>query len=178
MQKMTILAISMMLICLLSGCISTGLNTRATSNKIGEMNSLEVQIKLVVARGDNKPTIAILYAENGMGAATVMLPPDDLIKLRDMLEEASSQLSNSDARDSSKSFGIIQSYELSGLALSTTQKKGERTFTMHAIGMYGIPRLHFNLSQEELKELGRLASAAIAELGGETSIPVPDEQTN
>lgn len=173
MKRITILA---MLICILSGCVSSGLSELAPIITIGEVSISDGKLELTVSRGNNRVSTAELYAANDIGAARVPLHSEDIIKLRDMLDMALNLPPSSDTRDTSTAIGIIESYERTGLAFSAAQHNGERTFRMLAVGIYGIPRLHFNLSRDELKELNRLLGKAITELNKELPIIAPQEQ--
>lgn len=164
MKRITVLAI---LICILSGCMSPSMSEIAPTTTIGEVSLLDGKLELAVTRDNNMLTTAELYAANNKGAARVPLSQDDINKLHDMLDMALSLPLGADTQDTFTTIGIIESYERAGLALSTTQHNGERTFRMLAVGMYGIPRLHFDLSGGELKKLNRLLGKAIAELDKE-----------
>jgi hypothetical protein len=107
-----------------------------------------------------------------MGEARVPLSREDINKLREMLDTALNQSYSADTRDTSTAIGVIESYERSGLALSSTQQEGVRSFKMLVVGTYGVPRLRFNLSYEEIKELNRLLTKAIKELN--KNLPLAD----
>jgi hypothetical protein len=171
MKLITIIAI---LFCILSGCMSTGL---APITKIGEVSISDGNLELTVFRGNNnRPSMAELNATNAMGAARVPLTSEDIKKLHDILDMALNLPPSADTRDTTSTIGIIESYERAGLALFTTQHNGERTFRMLAVGIYDIPRLYFNLSREELKELNRLLGKAMTELDKELPTPATQEQ--
>jgi hypothetical protein len=173
MKRITILA---MLICILTGCISTNLIPQATTGTIGELDILDGKLELAISRDNNKLTTADLYASNSTGLAKVPLTPENINKLRGMLDMALNQPLSADSQDKFTTIGIIQSYERSGLVLSATQHNGERTSRLLAVGMYGIPRLHFNLSREELKEFSRLLVKGITELNKELPTTSAQEQ--
>jgi hypothetical protein len=173
MKRITILT---MLICIMSGCMSTGFGDPAPTITIGEMSISDGRLELTVSRDNANLSPAEFVTLNSMGEARVPLSQEDISKLREMLDTALNLPPSADARDTSTAIGVIESHERTGLALSTAQHNGERVFKLLAVGMYGVPRLHFNLSQDDLKELNRLLGKAIKELNKDLPLAEPQEQ--
>jgi hypothetical protein len=169
-------AILAILACSLSGCLSTGFSEPSPIITIGEMNTPDGHLELTVFRGNGNEPAAELYALNATGGAKVPLLPEDMDKFRDMLNTALTLPPSIDSRDAVTSIGIIESYERTGLALSSTQHNSDRTFNMIAVGAYGVPRLRFSMSQDELKELNNLVVKAFKELNKESPIAIPRNQ--
>jgi hypothetical protein len=166
-----------MLICILSGCMLMGVSEPTPITTIGEIGFPNGKLELTVVRGNDSLAAAELYAVDGSGGARVHLQPEDINKLRDMLDKALSFPPSADTWDTPIAIGIIESYERTGLGLSVIQHNGERAFRMLAVGIYGKPRLHFDLSRDELKTFGRLVSKAITELDKESPVIAPQEQS-
>jgi hypothetical protein len=110
---------------------------------------------------------ADLFASNSEGSARVPLTPEDINKLRVMLDMALSQPLSADTQERFTTLGVIQSFERSGLLLSAAQLNGKRTARLLAVGVYGVPRLHFDLSPEETKGLDDLLLKGVTELNKE-----------
>jgi hypothetical protein len=158
--------------------MSTDSISQATTGTIGEIEINDGKLELAIYRDNNgKLTTADLFASNSVGSSKVPLTPENINKLRGMLDMALNQPLSEDTQDKFTTLGIIQSYERSGLALSATQHNGERTSRLLAVGMYGIPRLHFNMSREDIKELNRLLDKGITELNKELPATAQQEQS-
>jgi hypothetical protein len=174
MKRITILA---MLIWVLTGCVSTDSISQATTGTIGEIEILDGRLELAIYRDNNdKLTTADLFASNSTGSAKVSLTPENINKLRGMIDMVLNQPLSADTQDKFTTLGIIESYERSGLVLSDVQHNGVRTSRLLTVGMYGIPRLHFNLSREELKQFSRLLVKGITELNKELPATTTQEQ--
>ena len=164
MKSITIFSL---LICILTGCVLIDSPSKATTGTIGDVSINDGKLELAINRDSHQIAIVDLFASDNTGAAKVSLMLENINKLHGMLDAALNQPLSADTQDKFTTLGVIQSRERSGLVLSAAQRKGERTFRLVAVGVYGIPQLHFDISQDELKELDRLLLKGITELNKE-----------
>jgi membrane-associated protease RseP (regulator of RpoE activity) len=165
----------------LSGCATETAEQSAlpTTTTIGEMHLADGNLEVAISRGGHRYTQIELHAVQGISSAIVEIQakrePGEVIGIahvddvRNLLVDALTLPISAEKRDVITTIGVIQSYDDSGLVLSAIQHNGELSFGMLVVGSYGIPRIHFDFTREDIKKLGRLLNEAADETEYKTS---------